>query len=125
MLELPPIVCERCGRCCGPVPCTEVEYQAVLAYAREHRVVPVRQELTCPFWCATGCTVYPVRPLLCQLMGHTRGLECSRGHNVNLSEKQAERLMRKYKKKPAPRFLHDVCHLRGELAAQLPGLVEE
>lgn len=111
MLDLPPTTCERCGGCCGIVPCTEAEFQAVQRYAQTQQVTPRRQGITCPYWQQTGCLVYPVRPLLCQLMGHTPRLTCRHGHNHHLPDKQVERLMRKYRKKPATRYLHEACFL--------------
>jgi len=93
------------------VPCTEAEFQQIQAYVQTHQIVARPQGITCPFWSPAACTVYPVRPVLCQLMGHTPGLHCHHGHNMNLSDKDVERLMRKYRKHPAPRYVHEVCFL--------------
>lgn len=81
---LPPMRCdEGCGECCGPVPVTQHELDAIRRYVAKQGIVPKNQgPLTCPFYDGK-CAIYPVRPLICKVYGHTKGLACHRGYNVN------------------------------------------
>lgn len=83
-----------CGDCCGIVPVTETEYRRVERYAKEHSILPLDQGVTCPFYQDNTCKVYEVRPFVCHLFGHTERMPCSRGYNVNIPERDAERLAR-------------------------------
>lgn len=42
--------CKRCGRCCGIIPVTQSELDAIDEYLKEHRVVPRAGRVPlCPF----------------------------------------------------------------------------
>ena len=99
---LPPMQCdEGCGDCCGMVPVTETEFQRVARYVREHGIVPVEhtgrdgtEEIgTCPVFIGGKCSVYKVRPLICQVFGHVERLPCSRGYNVNVPQREVDRML--------------------------------
>ena len=92
---LPPMKCdEGCGDCCGPVPCTETEFQNVRRYAEEHGVTPVDQGwLNCPFYQGGKCAVYPVRPIICKVFGYSEKLQCSRGYNVHGYDREVARMV--------------------------------
>jgi hypothetical protein len=85
MTPLPPMTCDRCGDCCTLVLCGQYEYDAVLAYAAEHAITPRKQGIRCPFFQEKRCAVYPVRPMICRLFGHSPRLVCANGHNRNVS----------------------------------------
>ena len=107
MLKMPAMRCDDgCGACCGIVLCREDEYQAVEAYARENGIIPKAQGVTCPFFQGGTCKVYPVRPFVCQLFGHSKKLPCPRGHNVNIPT-TLERKLNKKNGKPT-RWLHEM-----------------
>jgi len=91
---LPPMRCDDgCGECCGPVPASPQEYETVVAYARERGIQPLNQGLTCPWYQGGRCAVHEVRPTLCRLFGHVPQMQCSRGHNRNVSREVARELM--------------------------------
>ena len=78
--------CWNCGACCGPVPVTRNEWDAIKQAVKrmppgERRRLQNqrRQPLTCPFRDIEKkrCSIYRVRPLLCRMYGHYPGLECS------------------------------------------------
>jgi len=92
---LPPMRCDDgCGDCCGVVPVTETEYRAVERYAKAHGITPLDQNDTCPFFQNGTCAVYDVRPTLCRLFGHTPGMTCPHGYNVNVPDRDVDRIMR-------------------------------
>jgi len=86
---------EGCGACCGVAPATETEYRRVERYIEEQGITPMAggDELTCPFYQQGRCVVYPVRPLICKLFGHGELLACERGYNVNIPERDVDRMV--------------------------------
>ncbi len=104
---LPVMQCDPgCGECCGPVICTQGEFEAVVNYAADHGIAPLDQGLTCPWYQQGKCAVHDVRPALCHLFGHVDNMECCKGYNVNIQGT----LLRKWndKMKGASRLLHEV-----------------
>ena len=108
---LPAMQCDRCGSCCGPVLCTEAECHAVDTYVTTHSITKTEypvDSLTCPYFApGVGCLVYPVRPFLCRLYGHTPKLLCAREHNTDVAADVEHRLTREYKREPLI-FLVDI-----------------
>ena len=103
---LPVMQCDPgCGECCGPVICTQGEFEAIATYAITHSIVPLDQGVTCPWYQGGQCTVHEARPALCRLFGHVPRLECCKGYNVNISGT----LLRKWndKVKHGSRWLHE------------------
>jgi Fe-S-cluster containining protein len=94
-VSLPVITCvPGCGDCCGPVPITAMELHRLKAYVEKHQVVPkYTGHLTCPFFQEGSCKVHVVRPLLCQLFGHTRKMKCPKGRNRFVPEKIIHQMM--------------------------------
>lgn len=93
-MKLPVMRCDTgCGECCGLAPSTEQEYQRVVKYARDNLVFPMEQGVTCPFYQGGKCKVHPVRPLICRVFGHTEKMKCSRGYNVDLPNRQIQRMV--------------------------------
>lgn len=87
---------EHCGECCGLIPVTETEFRRVERYIAEHNIVPVEYpDGTCPLYQHGTCSIYPVRPLVCQLYGHSADprMTCPRGYNVNLPERDVVRMV--------------------------------
>lgn len=77
--------CQNCGECCGPIPVSTSEWNRIRIAVRQmpvkERVRLEKQErppLTCPFRDIENarCSVYEVRPLLCQMQGLYEGLPC-------------------------------------------------
>lgn len=81
---LPEIQCTPgCIECCrnfGVPSRTRVEDERLKEYLRAHgRELGQAQGTTCPYVSEKGCTVYPVRPLICRLYGNSPSYRCKRG----------------------------------------------
>jgi hypothetical protein len=96
-MTLPPIDCARCGACCGPVLVDLEEWQAIATFAWVEGVEPLERGIDCPFLRPDGCAVYPVRPRVCRLMGHSPRLQCARRRNHNVSPRDEQRFMEGYR----------------------------
>jgi Fe-S-cluster containining protein len=116
---LPPMRCDDgCGDCCGIVPVTETEYRRIERYVKEHGIEPKEHDgaaHTCPVYIDGKCAVYPVRPMICQVFGHAEDLPCSRGYNVNVPQREIDRMLR------SSGYVDGAAHLLHEL---VPGLTE-
>lgn len=100
---------DHCGDCCGIVPCSESEFKRIQAYIAEHKIVPVEQGVTCPLYIRGKCSVYEVRPMICQIFGHTPKLKCSHGYNVDdLSTGEIDKLFQSTGNQVGARHTHDV-----------------
>lgn len=109
-LKLPVMKCDDgCGDCCGVVPVTEEEYDRIKAYIEEKGIKPMRQGITCPLYIGGKCSIYPVRPFICEAFGHSKRMVCPRGYNVNVPERKIHKALNKGGK--ATRFLHEMAHL--------------
>lgn len=96
-IELPQLNCKpNCGGCCGIVACKQSEYEAVEQYAKDHNIIPKAQGGTCPFYQDGECKVYPVRPFICKLFGHSERLTCPHGINVNMASSLERKLNESY-----------------------------
>ena len=108
---LPTMQCDDdCGECCGVILCKPHEYDAVVKYASENGISPVRQGLGCPWYQGGKCSVYPVRPWICRTYGHfaNRHMTCPRGYNVNVSPMIEKMLAKEYMRTKLTRCLHEV-----------------
>lgn len=96
--DLPIIPCLNCGACCGPVPCSTREKQAVEAYTGTHGLLPYKTNgIDCPWRQQDRCAVYPIRPFLCRLMGHVPNMPCKHFPKRETIRSQQERkLLRQY-----------------------------
>lgn len=79
------LVCRNCGECCGIIPVTRDEWRTIkgavagMPQAEQSRLSSQRRpRLTCPFRDTENrrCSIYRVRPLICQMQGFYAGLEC-------------------------------------------------
>jgi Fe-S-cluster containining protein len=106
-VKLPVMRCDSgCGDCCGLAPVTDQEYKHVVEYAQQNGITPLEQGVTCPFYQKGTCQVYPVRPLVCRIFGHTEKLPCSRGYNTNLPDRKIQKMVRHNGQ--TTRMLHEV-----------------
>lgn len=95
-VDLPVMTCvPGCGDCCGPVPITAKERDTIRDYISKLGITPRYTDyLTCPFFQEGSCQVYPVRPLVCSIFGHTRKMSCPNGCNKFVPEKITHQMMR-------------------------------
>jgi Fe-S-cluster containining protein len=116
---------QGCRLCCSDVvPVSEVEFQAVAAYAKSKGIRPQFSDAEMCVWYQAGrCAIHEARPLLCHLYGHVDhpSLTCPRGYNANLStEREAKAVFEAQSKLGAPvRYLHEILDPMYE-----PGAVE-
>ena len=117
-MKLPKLKCDRCGKCCGPVTCTQAEFARIAEYAAANSIVAVKQGITCPYLTPDGCRVHSVRPFVCRLFGHIPAMRCANGHNVNIPAWRARQLTDEFMP-PSHNFrwLHEVCYSVNELKA--------
>ncbi len=83
--------CKNCGKCCGIIPASAEEVAAIRKYLAEHpAAVKSQPGLDCPFRdsAKARCTIYPVRPLACRLMGVIREMCCPHGNSRNIEGKK-------------------------------------
>jgi Fe-S-cluster containining protein len=107
--NLPVMQCDDgCGECCGTVLCKPHEYEAVRAYAAEHKIKPIAQGITCPWYQGGKCAVYPVRPWICRVFGHFAELVCPRGYNTNVPPLVQKRMNKEYSPSKDAKFLHEI-----------------
>lgn len=82
--------CQNCGSCCGPVPASEKEIDNIKKYIADNPEILSQlgksKSLTCIFRDKRQkkCLIYPVRPLVCRLMGVAEGLVCEYGNSANV-----------------------------------------
>ena len=84
----PHLNCKNCGECCGLVPISEKEYNDIKKYWIENNIKPKKVGmLDCHFRDNENkiCMVYEVRPMLCKLMGVTKGMSCSNGNSYEIN----------------------------------------
>jgi Fe-S-cluster containining protein len=108
---IPSMRCDDgCGECCGVVPATEAEFRRIQQFADEHGVVPAPSlDGTCPFFQNGGCSIYSVRPLICDLFGHAADplMTCPRGYNVNVPVEEIVHRLRA--NGPTTHVLHELA----------------
>ena len=83
----PHLNCKNCGDCCGLVPIGEKEYEDIKKYCIDNNVIPKNVGIfDCPFRDNENkiCMIYEVRPILCKLMGVTKGMTCSNGNSYEI-----------------------------------------
>lgn len=80
--------CTGCGECCGIVPASKSEVDAIRNYISVHGIKPIKHKnlYVCPFRDneAKKCLIYPVRPTVCRLMGVTKGMKCPNGNTCEI-----------------------------------------
>jgi Fe-S-cluster containining protein len=84
--------CRNCGQCCGVIPASKAELTAIQQFVKDHphikqRLASVGDEpLQCPFRDseAEKCLIYPVRPVVCRLMGVCNGMKCEHGNSADI-----------------------------------------
>lgn len=85
--------CKNCGKCCGVIPATKKEVEAIRKYITERGIKPLspKGSETCPFRdnVQKKCLIYPVRPLICRLYGVAEGtMKCENGNSANIDGKR-------------------------------------
>ena len=81
---LPAFTCPNgCTACCrrfGVPSQTKIEAARIRQFLRaEGRKTGKARDTTCPYVEPSGCTIYPVRPLICRLYGVSPDYLCQKG----------------------------------------------
>lgn len=82
--------CQNCGECCGVVPASKKEIENIKQYLNDNpeilKDIGPSKKLTCPFRSEEKkkCLIYPVRPMVCRLMGVAKGMVCKYGNSANI-----------------------------------------
>jgi Predicted Fe-S-cluster oxidoreductase len=91
--------CKQCGGCCGPVPATKTEFEAIKQVVnsmsqeeRKRLKDQDRGELTCILLDTENkrCSVYNARPLICRQYGQIRELQCPNNKGLRLKSGRKE-----------------------------------
>ena len=110
--QLPAMQCDKgCTDCCTIVPASDREIAAIRDYATARGILPQQRgplSIRCPFFQEGRCAVYPVRPMICRLFGHSPRLVCKHGYNVNVNPAIERRIKRLHKRHGPCKMLHDV-----------------
>ncbi len=81
---IPEIQCiPGCKKCCtefGVPSRTRVEDERIKKHLRDHGLELKQAEgTTCPYVCEEGCSIHPIRPLICRLYGNSPNYRCKMG----------------------------------------------
>lgn len=81
---IPQMICiPNCVECCtefGIPSRTKVEDMYIKAFLEEHKmVIKPASGTKCPYVTENGCSIYPVRPLICRLYGTSKNYPCKKG----------------------------------------------
>lgn len=84
--------CKNCGACCGIIPASPSEVKTIKDFLANHpdeKAHAVKNSMKphrCPFRDKKQkkCLIYPVRPVLCWLMGVVDGMKCANGNSMNI-----------------------------------------
>jgi Fe-S-cluster containining protein len=119
---IPSMHCDAgCGECCGVVPATETEFRRIQQFIADHSITPAPSlDGTCPFYQKGGCAIYAVRPLICNLYGHSANplMTCPRGYNVNIPEAAVGARIRA--NGPTTHVLHELAPNWKDIAHLIP-----
>ena len=82
--------CTNCGACCGIIPASPAEVKTIKEFLADHpedKAHAVKNSMKlhrCPFRDnkQKKCLIYPVRPVVCQLMGVVSGMKCQHGNSM-------------------------------------------
>ena len=91
--------CKNCGKCCGPILVTKNELKEIKNYVMrmnsEYRrelkeQIKTKDPLACQFRDEKNkrCAIYPVRPVICRLMGVTYGMKCPEGNTCEIDGRE-------------------------------------
>lgn len=99
MIDLPSMYCDPyCGECgCknnrGEIVVFTWEWNIIEHYINEQKISVDLPGENCPFYQKGQCSIHPVKPFVCQLLGHSDSLKCNRGYDVPIPDDR-ERLLR-------------------------------
>ena len=100
--EIPDFDCDGCGDCCGPIKWFSSEDIAIKDFMKKNNIKYVRwgiedyakNRFKCPYLTKDKkCKIYPVRPIICRLQGHTPKLPCGKNKPFDISKEKANELM--------------------------------
>lgn len=81
--------CMNCGKCCGIIPASISEINAIRDYIAVNGIEPIKRsdKTICPFRDEEHkkCLIYPVRPIICRLFGVAKGeMQCPNGNSAEI-----------------------------------------
>lgn len=81
--------CTNCGECCGIVPVSIPELNAIRDYIAVNGINPVKRadKTICPFRDEKQkkCLIYEARPIICRLFGVAEGaMQCPNGNSAEI-----------------------------------------
>lgn len=125
--QLAPMQCDKgCGACCGIVPCSLDELNAIRGVVKARGIKPIKQGATCPLYINGECSVYTARPAICRLFGHvdSEALKCTRGYSATISKDDLGMYHEHFKRSGKDlRYTHEVCFTRDEVGEILHNYV--
>lgn len=89
-----------CSGCCGgPIPTSRAELLNQAEWLKTHKVEctpPSTNVMTCPWLVLGRCSIHPVRPLVCRLLGTSEDMKCPKvnlAYTQMLSRGESERML--------------------------------
>jgi Fe-S-cluster containining protein len=102
---IPTITCHHCHTCCKPIIWFYPEDQKITEYLKKHnrkKRIWTEKEFQqhnnlCPYLDIHGCSIYPVRPLVCRLQGLIPELPCKYPQTNILTQKKLKKILQEFK----------------------------
>jgi Fe-S-cluster containining protein len=100
--QIPEMDCNGCGGCCGPIKWFASEDFVIKDYMKQNNIEYIKwgirdfikNNFKCPYLTKDKkCKIYPVRPIICRLQGHTEKLPCINKLPFDVSKYKANNLM--------------------------------
>jgi len=99
---IPNYNCKHCHKCCLPIIWFEPENVLIKEYLKNNNLDWSYKNFNnkkCSFLKENGCSIYPVRPIVCRLQGVISDLTCKNNMENNyLSDFQLKKIKEKFNK---------------------------
>lgn len=86
---IPDIQCKHCHRCCRNIIWFEPENILIKDFLKNNyhnlpnlKNSKINNKNKCPFLNDSGCSIYPVRPIVCRFQGNVKELKCNLNKNI-------------------------------------------
>ena len=84
-----------CDECCEDPFVLDEEWEIISRYIKENQI-SFDLSLRCPFLLNHKCSIYSVRPIICQLWGQHKKLACKYGYRECVGDKFLEETVKKF-----------------------------